>query len=414
MTEEFNIAAVSISGHEAGICILKNGEIYEHLLEERLSGIKADNHLFHVYKHLKDFDETHGLDHIVYTNGEDKDIYDMQECMRKFGMEEISDSMEVEEHHLYHAASGFYGSGFDEAMVLVIDGWGADYRIDKVMEMAGIELNDEQKEEAQNFEDTMFLETTSIYHAQYPSDFALLHKYLMVPAPQPRGFVEINFPSDFFEMLQGNEKINANSAYDIGVMYGTITHHLGWIRDECGKTMGLAAYGKENPNLPPYVLDDTDMLCANMNLFYSNRLINITNYPSMRHNDDFQKKADIAYKIQKTMEYVLVERIKQILNSNPPTNNIVFSGGCALNICANSIVQEQFPEINFYVDPIAGDACQPYGAATLFHHNITKSTVKHPLNSIYHGLREFNPRLMKKKIEIAVAKEKMNLQKEGK
>ena len=407
MTEDYNVCAVSISGHEAGVCILRNGEVYEQLLEERLSGHKADNHLFHVYKHIRKFHDTYGINELVYINGDDKDIGDMMECLAdKFSMQDIPYETNVEEHHLFHASSGFYSSGFDEAIVLVIDGWGADYRVDKVMEMAGVELNETQQEESKNFNDTLFLESTSIYHASYPCGFQLLHKYMMVPAPHPRGFIEVNFPSDFFEMLQGNTNINANSAYDIGVMYGTITHHLGWIRDECGKTMGLAAYGKENPNLPPFILDHNNMLCANMNLFYSNRLINTTNYPEMRHNDDFQKKADIAYKIQKTMEHVLVKRIEQILDNDPPTKNIVFSGGCALNICANSIVQEKFPDINFYVDPIAGDACQAYGAAALYYHDRTGSLKRNPLKTVYHGLREnTNLNLMRKKIELAVAKE---------
>lgn len=402
---DYNVVAISISGHESNICILRNGEIYEHLLEERLSGIKTDYLLFHVFSHMRKFHDTYGIDEIIYINGTDDEFNLIQDYVKKFKMDHIEWDTNFEEHHLFHASSGFYASGFDEAICLVIDGWGADYRIDKVMEMANIDLSDEQMIKAQNFTDTMFLECTSIYHAKYPSEFDLLHKYLIVPAPQPRGFLDISFPSDFFEMLQGNKIINANSAYDIGIMYGTITHHLGWVRDECGKTMGLSAYGKENPDLPPYILDHNNMLCANMNLFYSNRFINVTNYPQMRHNEDFQKKADIAYKIQKTMEHVLVGRIKQILDSNPPTKNIVFSGGCALNICANSIVQEKFPEINFFVDPIAGDACQAYGAAKFYHHDRTQSMKKDPMKTTYHGVHQPHPSIIKKQIELEVAKQ---------
>lgn len=404
---DYNVVAISITGHESNICILRNGEIYENLLEERLSRIKTDTLLFHVFSYIRKFHDIYGIDEIIYINGTDQEINLINDYIQKFGMGDINCEINYEEHHLFHASSGFYASGFDEAIVLVIDGWGADYRIDKVMEMAGVELDEQQQEESKNFNDTMFLESTSIYHASYPSNFELLHKYLIIPAPQPRGFVEINFPSDFFEMLQGNTNVNANSAYDIGIMYGTITYHLGWHRDECGKTMGLAAYGKENTNLPPFILDHNDMLCANMNLFYSNRLINTTNYPEMRHNDDFQKKADIAYKIQKTMEHILVKRIEQILDHNPPTKNIVFSGGCALNICANSIVQEKFPEINFFVDPIAGDACQSYGAAKLYHHNRTQSMKKDPMLTTYHGVHQPHPSIIKKQIEYEVLKRTM-------
>lgn len=408
MREEYNIVSISISGHEGGVCMLRNGEIYEHLLEERLSGKKQDDFLFYVYEQIAKFHELYGIDEILFINGSDSDIDAAQLAIEKYNLEDIPREFCLTEHHLFHAASGFYASGFDEAVCLVMDGWGADYRIDKVLEMANIELSEEEKQDAQNYQDTLFLESTSAYHASYPCEFNLLHKYLIIPSPQPRGFVEGTFPNDFFQMLSENDKINANSAYDIGIMYGTVTHHLGWTRDECGKTMGLAAYGKENPSLPPYILDHNNMLCGNMNLFYSNRLINTTNYPEMNHNNNFQKKADIAYKIQKTMEYVLVKRIEQILEKSPETKNIVFSGGCALNICANSIVQEKFPKINFFVDPIAGDACQAYGSAKFYYHDRTKSMKKEPLKTTYHGLHQQHPSIIKKQIELEVAKQNKN------
>ena len=46
--------------------------------------------------------------------------------------------------------------------------------------------------------------------------------------------------------------------------------------------------------------------------------------------------------------------IKQVLKLKPDTKNIVFSGGCAMNICANTVMCEEFPDINFFIDPIAG------------------------------------------------------------
>lgn len=405
-----NLAVLSISGHESAVTLLIDGKLHSITLEERLSGIKYDNQLFHVFKVIKDFHDKYGLAHIILINGTDEDFGYMKECLKKYKLDHISvDDDGGKEHHLYHAASGFYASGFDEAIVLVIDGWGADFRVDKVAEMADIHLSDDEKELASQFDETMFLETTSVYKASYPGLFESAFKYLLVPAPQPKGFCEIKFPIDFFEMLWNTPSVQANSAYDVGVMYGTITRYLGWDGDlECGKTMGLAAYGEEDPELPPFTLDN--QLCANMNLFYSNRIINATNYPEMRHFDSFQKKANIAYKMQKTMEKVLVRRIEQILETAPDTKNIVFSGGCALNICANSIMQKKFPQINFFIDPIAGDACQSYGAAKYHYHNHTKSMKKDPLTTVYKGLPADNKDLLKKKIEIAVAKSNMKLQ----
>ena len=399
--KNYNVVSFSISGHEAGVTMIRNGEVHEIVLEERLSGKKHDNSLLCVFDPVLKFHEQYGIDEFVITNGTDDDIGDIEEILKKFKLDKITTTIEVDEHHLYHAASGFYASGFDEAAIIVIDGWGADYRIDALMELAEIELSDEEKENAQKWSDIMFLESTSLYYAKYPNDFRLLYKNLIVPAPSPRGFIEVNFPNNFFEMLTDNDKIDVNSCYDIGVMYGTVTYHLGWIRDECGKTMGLAAYGEHNDDLPSFILDNG---MANMNVFYSNRLFNTTNFPQLRHHDDFQKKADLAWEIQNCMEYVLKMRVQQVLDLRPDTKNIVFSGGCALNICANSVIQEKFPDINFYIDPIAGDACQSLGAAKLFYYDATDSMEKHPFKNVYLGVNQPPKGLLKSQIEYEVAK----------
>ena len=400
--KNYNLVCFSISGHEAGVTMLHNGEVHEIILEERISGQKRDNSLFCIWDSVLKFHEQYGINEFVINNGDDKDIADIEEILKKFNLDNITTSIEVDEHHIYHAASGFYASGFDEAAIIVIDGWGADYRIDALMEIAGIELSEDEKENAQKWSDIMFLESTSLYYAKYPSDFTLVYKNLIVPAPSPRGFIEVNFPNNFFEMLTDNDLIDVNSCYDIGVMYGTVTYHLGWIRDECGKTMGLAAYGNHNEDFPSFILDNG---MANMNVFYSNRLFNTTNFPELRHKNDFKKKADIAWEMQQCMEHVLKMRVKQVLDINPDTKNIVFSGGCALNICANSVIQEEFPEINFFIDPIAGDACQSFGAAKLFHHDRTEDSTIRPLDSIYKGKIQPPKQLLKKQIELEVARQ---------
>ena len=142
-----------------------------------------------------------------------------------------------------------------------------------------------------------------------------------------------------------------------------------------------------------------------MNVFYSNRLFNTTNFPQLRHHDDFQKKAELAWEIQDCMEKVLVMRVQQVLDLRPDTKNIVFSGGCALNICANSVIQEQFPDINFFIDPIAGDACQSLGAAKLFYYEETKSMEKYPFKNVYYGSKQLPNSILKKQIELEVARQ---------
>ena len=158
--------------------------------------------------------------------------------------------------------------------------------------------------------------------------------------------------------------------------------------------MGLSAYGKYNKDLPRLIMDNG---MANMNVFYSDKFLNTTNHPELRNCN----REDLAWAIQKAMEYILILRVKQILKLKPDTKNIVFSGGCAMNICANTVMCEEFPDINFFIDPIAGDAGQSLGAAKYFYHQITQSMKKNPSTSVYYGQHQ---EITKSQIEYEVAK----------
>ena len=87
-----NIAVFSSSGHDSGVTILKDGEIYEVVLEERLSREKRDPVLYHVFEHAKKFHELHGLDEIFL-------LSIMNFGLRKHQLQGIP--LTVEEHHLY-------------------------------------------------------------------------------------------------------------------------------------------------------------------------------------------------------------------------------------------------------------------------------------------------------------------------
>ena len=50
-------------------------------------------------------------------------------------------------------------------------------------------------------------------------------------------------------------------------------------------------------------------------------------------------------------------------------NNIVLTGGCFLNVVVNYKLLKEFPDLNFYVDPISFDGGTAIGAAYIIHHN---------------------------------------------
>lgn len=397
-----NIVSISFNGHDSGVTFLLNGKHYKTVLEERLTAIKRDAKLMLVYNHINDFHKKYGIDKIIIVNGSEENFDEASSILRKYRLEDVPIEYEWFDHHLYHAASGFYSSGFDEAVCLVMDGWGADVRMMQLLEMIGKgDLSDSEFYQVSQLDDWEFIETTSIYDASYPNNFKIMFKNYLRPHPRMKALNDRGFPYKWLSVVQDSSIIECNSNYDVGMLYGLITGHLFENNEQCGKVMGLSAYGKPNKDLPEFIIENG---FTDMNLAFSDVCVNTVNFPSMEHNDDFQKRSDIAYKVQKHTEDIFSMKIKDIIRMKPDVKNIVLSGGVALNICANSAIQEEFPEINFYIDPIASDGCQSYGTAKYYYYEETGSMMKEPMYTTYHGTHQPSLNFLKKQIEFEVAK----------
>jgi len=372
---------ISASEHDSSLCILEDEKVLLYIQEERISRIKKDSSIpFAFLKLVKNY--TDEIENLILVNFSDCDASigkseDGDCCLnflKKDGVVVNNIEVDVNQHHLYHASSAFYGSGFDDALCLIVDGWGAQFPLTG---------------EGNILEGS---ETTSIYYAQYPSNFELLYKNLHYNTNvySPNYFPEI--PNSW----------DPNPSLDIGVIYGTITNHLGFNREDAGKTMGLSSYGKPDSTLPNFNFKNTHL--SDGNLFLSNRSVNEKYFPEMKVDDhDFQKKANIAYKVQKYLEDVFLYRVEQAISLKPNCNNLVLSGGCALNILGNSLIKKTFPNLNIYVDPVANDGCQAYGAAKYFYYVDTESKIKSPLNTVYYGPK-YELSHMKKLVESEVMK----------
>jgi carbamoyltransferase len=184
-------------------------------------------------------------------------------------------------------------------------------------------------------------------------------------------FFDIKKPSAEYD-------IEISDALSVGIMYGTTSWFLGFGRLEGGKTMGLSAYGKPS-KLPNFLYKGS----VNMNVFTQNRTFNLKHHPELKE-DNFQNNANIAYNAQRALEEVFINKMEYI-KKNIKCKNIVFSGGCALNILGNSLIKEKYPEYSFFVDPIANDATLSLGAAKFHYYSRTKDTRFEKINNIYFG-----------------------------
>ena len=351
------IVSISIQNHNASICILENKKILLLLQEERVSRIKNDSSLpFKMLNYISMY--TKYIDYLCLANiseGEKNLIYEFLDSNQ---IKVHNNIIDYDNHHLYHASSAFYGSGYEESACLVIDGWGSSF-------------NDIENK-------LVSVETTSLYYANYPNNFNPIYKNLWYSPDVNKANQDF---IDYFEELF-NYDVDLNSHLDIGVMYGTITEHLGY---SCvggqGKTMGLFSYGIPNKEIPNILCENS--ILANMNLFRANRSLNTKLFPYLK-DMDFQKKADLAYALQKALEKVFLERIDYTIEKTKCCS-IVFSGGCALNVVGNSQIRKNFPKIKFYVDPIANDASQSFGVAKFNYHKLTNNINPSKLDNMYLG-----------------------------
>ena len=222
------------------------------------------------------------------------------------------------EHHFSHAASAFYPSPFEEAIVLTLDGVG---------EWATTTVSIGKKNELK------------------------IHK-------------EIHFP------------------HSLGLFYSAFTYYAGFkVNSGEYKLMGLAPYGKPKykefifENL--LSIKDDGSFRLNMKYFDYATGLTMTNRkfadlfgePARNPEKDkiTQFHMDIAASIQKVTEEIILKLTKHIAKEYN-IKNLCLAGGVALNCVANGkIVKEKIFD-NIWIQPAAGDAGGSLGAALAYWH----------------------------------------------
>lgn len=223
------------------------------------------------------------------------------------------------EHHLSHAASAFYPSPFEEALVLTMDGVGE-------------------------------WTTTSAAIGR--------GKDLQI-------FKELFFP------------------HSLGLLYSAVTYYIGFkVNSGEYKVMGLAPYGEpvyKDLMLQKLVdLKADGSFRLNMEYFNYCTGLTMTNdkfaklfgRPVRQKEDDLldQFHMDMAASVQAVTEEIVARLVKGLV-SETGISNLCLAGGVALNCVANGkLVREGLIE-NIWVQPASGDAGGALGAALLGYHH---------------------------------------------
>lgn len=238
------------------------------------------------------------------------------------------------EHHQSHAASAFFASPFEEAVVLTMDGVG---------EWA----------------------TTSVGIGRGGS-------LDMVK--------EIHFP------------------HSIGLLYSAFTYYTGFkVNSGEYKVMGLAPYGEPKytdlifehlVDLKPdgsYRLDQSYFdYCTGLRMT-NDKFADLFGGPARTPEEELtQRHMDLAASVQAAVEKIVLT-LTESLAKETGIENLCLAGGVALNCVANGKVQRQGAFKNLWVQPASGDAGGALGAALAAHH-IYKQQPRH-LNGAMDGMK---------------------------
>lgn len=359
--------------HDSSVCLVEDGVIRSALALERTSRVKHGTVPIHAYAAAMS-DLTHemladagiqasDIDYWISSSTEARDEQEESRLNRVLGLmapPERSLHLPHPSHHLAHAASAFYSSGFEEAASLIIDAYGSRVGAGR--------------------------ERESAFHFR--------------TGTRPERVFSMVRESDRIAGTQrdGHTWLPANPD-GVGELYRVITLTLGFresgtVYDDAGKTMGLASYGSRmsQENLFIEVLPDGTLGFERT----PDSLVELG--LAVREGDElrliphksglpFERvHHDLAAQIQAEFEEACLHLTRRVL-AETGSRSLVVSGGCFLNSILNTRILRECEVDRLFVFPAATDDGNSAGAALYAYHNLigTPPTIRPALRHVYLG-----------------------------
>lgn len=230
-------------------------------------------------------------------------------------------------HHLAHAYSSFCSSTFSESLIFVADG-GGDY------------IGDKQEAE-------------TLYYGSRGKIQQLAARTQDMVVRKMENPVNTIYP--FMPNYVRNHQIS------IARKYAQITHLTGFAYGECGKTMGLASYGKSYFDYSQLELNN-----LNFDLKYKDMLEEIyaLHIISGKPHRDFilDERTNISATVQEFTERAIISLLKNY-QAQYSCKNLCLAGGLFLNCLLNHKILCECNFKNVFIIPSAGDDGQALGSA---------------------------------------------------
>jgi carbamoyltransferase len=337
------------------VAIVNNGQVELYVKEERLSGIKRDHVPYQaLYEILKR--NTTPIDYIctLVPTGMMSGLNILPKKILRCPIVNY-----YHQHHLSHASLAFYNSGFDQALVVVMDRLGSSFSDD---------LN----------------ESETVFLASYPCNFRVLQKNLW------KGKTNFTIPSQANVQEDTNHVvINNDNTMSITKVYETATTLIGQHCLENGKTMGLAGYGRNQE-----FVNFFDNHLPRDNLFVEGNFVRGSDTKSCLFKgheqllimqvdkNNYQFYADYAYQVQKQTQEQVLQLIQRWIDKTG-VKKVCISGGYGLNVVTNGYLIDQLPQIEFYFEPMADDSGISIGSAMHLYREKSKDQTVKPLQHLF-------------------------------
>lgn len=255
-------------------------------------------------------------------------------------------------HHLAHAASAYYCSGFKKASILTIDGHGDE---NCTVEWIG--------------EDDKI---TKLFQYTIPNS--------------------------------------------LGWFYSAFTEFLGFKhKDGEGKVMGLAPYGKYNDKIANYMDQivqgdnkgykvDPSYIFYELHSYnprYTNKLVKMFGKPRKSDEEITMWHKDIAYGVQRKLEECISHLIQKLIDENS-CKKICIAGGVGLNCKMNGYIRNEGID-DIFIQPMSGDSGTAIGSALALYKEMIGKSPSFKMKDVYLG-----PEYGITKIEEALSREKLN------
>lgn len=353
------ILGIAAFYHDSSACLIEDGRIIAACQEERLTRIKHDSNFpaKSIQYCLQQANcKPEDIDHIVFY---EKPFLKFERLLetylafaprgfksfckamplwlneklfqKKLLSEELADlgfskqqgsSVLFSSHHLSHAASAYYPSPFNKALVVTMDGVGE-------------------------------WDTTTVY---------------LGDGSELKKLKELHFP------------------HSLGLLYSAFTYYCGFkVNSGEYKLMGLAPYGKPvfADIIKEHLIDIKPDGSFRLNLKYFDYCTGLTMtnkafdelFGGVQRQSEQELKQvhmDLAASIQSVLEDVVL-KITHSLATETNAENLCLAGGVALNCVANGKIHDEKIFKNIWVQPAAGDAGGALGAALAVWHGHLKN-----------------------------------------